>query len=217
MIILHICPLCAHASRFYAEDFQRAFSQCSECGLVFADPSSHPDAAAEKAVYDLHQNDPGDDRYRAFLARLAKPLIKRLQPGMEGLDYGCGPGPALAQMLSDAGMRMALYDPFYAPETAVLARTYDFVTCTETVEHFRRPAENWDRLAALLRPGAWLGVMTQLVISRERFCGWQYKNDQTHLCFYSLTVFQWLADRYCLELQQVDRDVLLLRKPGRPI
>jgi 2-polyprenyl-3-methyl-5-hydroxy-6-metoxy-1,4-benzoquinol methylase len=210
---MHNCPLCAYSSRFYAEDTQRSYFQCPQCDLVFADPASHLDAAAEKAIYDLHQNDPGDSGYRAFLARLATPLIERLQPGMAGLDYGCGPGPALAQMLSEAGMRVALYDPFYAPNADVLTRTYDFVTCTETVEHFRRPADDWEQLVALLRPGAWLSVMTQMVINRERFYRWQYKNDPTHLNFYSAAVFRWLAGRFQLEIQQVDRDVVLLRKP----
>lgn len=211
---MHNCPLCSCSSRFYAEDARRNYFQCPCCDLVFADPASHLDAAAEKAVYDLHRNDPDDSGYRAFLARLLTPFKERLQPGMEGLDYGCGPGPALARMLNEAGMRIALYDPFYAPDAAVLNRTYDFVACTETVEHFRRPAEDWEQLVALLRPGAWLGVVTQLVISRERFCGWQYKNDPTHVSFYSTTVFQWLACHFRLELQQAGRDVMLLRKPA---
>lgn len=100
-------------------------------------------------IYDLHRNDPDDGDYRNFLARLVTPLMQRLHPGMEGLDYGYGPGPALAQMLTEAGMRMALYDPFYAPDTAVLNRTYDFVTCTETAEHFRRPGRGLETIGVL--------------------------------------------------------------------
>lgn len=207
------CPLCAHATDTVAEDRRRRYFQCAACALIFADPATHLAAAAEKAVYDLHRNDPADAGYRAFLARLSTPLLTRLRPGMEGLDYGCGPGPALSAMLAGAGMRMTDYDPHYAPDPAALERDYDFVTCTEVVEHFRQPAEDWARLTALLRPGGWLGVMTQLVISRERFRGWQYKNDPTHVAFYSPQTFAWIGARFGLTVERADTAVLLLRKP----
>ena len=32
-----------------------------------------------------------------------KPLIKELKENSTGLDYGCGPGPALAKMLKEKG------------------------------------------------------------------------------------------------------------------
>ena len=62
--------------------------------------------------------------------------MARLLPKSQGLDYGCGPGPALAHMLREAGHDVALFDPFFAPDPAPFNRTYDFVTCTEVAEHF---------------------------------------------------------------------------------
>lgn len=67
-------------------------------------------------------------------------------------------------------------------------------------------------LTALLRPGGWLGVMTKLVISRERFATWHYKDDPTHIGFYSPVTFAWLGARFGLEVERVDRDVILLQK-----
>ena len=99
-------------------------------------------------------DDPG---YRRFLSKLADPLRGRLAPGAHGLDYGCGPGPALAAMLREAGHEMALYDPVYYPDTAPLQARYDFVTCTEVAEHFHAPAQEFDRMGALLRPGGLAG------------------------------------------------------------
>ncbi|MDA1381669.1 methyltransferase domain-containing protein [Plesiomonas shigelloides subsp. oncorhynchi] len=58
------------------------------------------------------------------------------------MDFGCGPGPLLAQMLEEAGFRMHKYDPYFHPERATLAREYDFVTCTEVAEHFMPPRKN---------------------------------------------------------------------------
>ena len=63
------------------------------------------------------------------------------------------PVPALAAMLTEAGHRMALYDPFFAPDPAPLA-VYDFVTCTEAAEHFHHPAAEFARLRAWCGPAA---------------------------------------------------------------
>jgi hypothetical protein len=206
------CPLCAHGAETYAEDRWRAYFHCPRCDLVFADPASHLDAAAAKEEYDRHENDPADSGYRRFLNRLAAPLVSRLSRGMEGLDYGCGPGPTLSVMLEEAGMTMAVYDPVYRPDPVVLDRRYDFVTCTEVVEHFSQPAHDWQCLTALVRPGGWLGIMTKLVISRERFVHWHYKNDLTHVGFYSPATFAWLGTHFGLTVERVDRDVLLMQK-----
>jgi hypothetical protein len=206
------CPLCANEAGTYAEDRRRAYFHCPRCDLVFADPSSHLDAEAEKAEYDRHENDPSDSRYRRFLGRLAKPLLGRLSPGMRGLDYGCGPGPTLSLMLEEAGMIMAVHDPFFRPNPEALGLQHDFVTCTEVVEHFTNPARDWERLSALLRTGSWLGIMTKLVIGRERFVTWHYKDDPTHVAFYSPSTFAWLGTHFGLTVERVDRDVILLQK-----
>ena len=56
-----------------------------------------------------------------------------------GLDFGCGPGPALANMMQSDGYEMEIYDPFFFPNKDALSKKYDFITCTETAEHFFNP------------------------------------------------------------------------------
>lgn len=206
------CPLCYQTTSAFFADRLRTYHECSCCRLIFADPASHVSPEREKALYDLHENDPEDAGYRRFLGRLSVPLLARLAPGMAGLDYGSGPGPVLAAMLEDAGMVMSVYDPFYAPDRGPLQRQYDFLTCTEVVEHFRHPAEDWKGMVALVCPGGWLGIMTQLAISRERFTRWQYKNDPSHVSFYSEATFAWLARHYRMDWERLGRDVILMRK-----
>lgn len=87
---------------------------------MFADPESQLVAARQNEQYDRHENDPGDWRYRSFLNRLALPPLERLNPGMQGLDFGCGPGPTHPLMLDEAGMTMAVFGPFYRPNADVL-------------------------------------------------------------------------------------------------
>ena len=152
------CPVClAAAARAFLTIQGRDYWRCTECGATFLEPTQRPDAAAERAHYDSHRNEIDDPGYRRFLARLTVPLLERLAPGSRVLDYGCGPGPALAAMLTEAGHDVCLYDPFYRPDTAVLEGPYDAITCTEVVEHFHEPMQELVRLRALLRPGGLLG------------------------------------------------------------
>ncbi len=211
---LPACPLCgAEDARAFAERRGTRYFRCGVCRLVFMHPERRPDAAAELAHYGTHWNDVHDPRYRAFLARVADPLAQRLPPGAHGLDYGAGPAPALARMMEERGFRMSVHDPFFAPDEDALRRTYDFVACTETAEHFHRPAAEWARLDALLRPGGWLGVMTELLDDARDFAGWRYARDPTHVCFYADETMRWIADRYGWRMESPGRNVVLFHKP----
>ncbi len=194
----------------------RLYWRCEACVATFVDPLHHPDPATERACYLTHRNETADPGYRRFLARLADPLLARLAPRSSGLDYGCGPGPALAEMLRDAGHTVALFDPVFHPGAAVLGRRYDFVTCTETVEHFHRPAEEFARLDALLAPGGWLAVMTCFQTDDARFAGWHYRRDPTHVVFYREATLRVLADRHGLDCEIPRKDVALMRKACAP-
>lgn len=207
------CPLCgAEQTQFYYEDACRPYYCCGCCGLVFVPGRYHLDRNAEKAEYDLHRNEVDDPGYRAFLSRLSVPLLERLPAGARGLDFGCGPGPALAAMLEEAGHAVSLYDSFYYPDVSVLNDEYLFVCATEVVEHLHAPGRELDRLWSLLAPGGWLGVMTKLVRDREAFAGWHYKNDATHVCFFSRATWRWWSQRNGARVEFVGADVILLQK-----
>ena len=177
-----------------------------------------PSMDQERARYETHENDPADPRYRSFLDRLATPLAERLEPGAEGLDVGSGPGPALSQMLTERGFPTAIWDPFFAPDPAPLVRRWDFVTCSETVEHFHDPAGGWARLFDLVQPGGWLGVMTEPIpdgaphpLEIDSLAAWWYARDPTHVALHRDRTFGWLAHRYGAELFRPSRSVALFR------
>jgi SAM-dependent methyltransferase len=207
------CPLCLSANcQIYSEDRRRQYWHCAQCELIFADPTALLNAEAELNIYQQHQNDPQDQRYRAFLNKLAAPLLQRLPSSMKGLDFGCGPGPTLSLMLAEAGHQMAIYDPYFANEPKVLTGQYDFICATEVIEHFYRPAQEWQLWLQLLKPGGWLGLMTKLTDEVDDFKSWHYKNDPTHVSFFSTTTFEYLATRDGFELEILGPDVILLHK-----
>lgn len=208
-----ICPLCraADVSKAY-QDRHRDYFLCRTCHLVFVPSEQFLSVEDEKARYDLHQNTPDDPRYRRFLSRLFIPMQERLVPGSHGLDFGSGPGPTLSVMFEEVGHSMATYDQFYAREPSVLEKQYDFITATEVLEHLHNPRKELDRLWDLLKPGGSLGVMTQLVLEGKAFVSWYYKNDPTHVCFFSRSTFEWLAAQWQAELTFADKDVFLFYK-----
>ncbi|MEX2528636.1 MAG: class I SAM-dependent methyltransferase [Gemmatimonadota bacterium] len=188
------------------------FLQCPACDLVFRHRAELLGRDAERARYDTHENHPHDPAYRAFLSRLAHPLLEHLPQGAAGLDYGAGPGPALATMLEEAGHPMAIWDPFYATDRAPLAKTYDFLTCTETVEHFYTPAREFALMDTLVRPGGWLGIMTGILYPDMVFHDWWYIRDPTHVAFYAPTTLEWIAQFYGWKAHFPCKNVVLYHK-----
>lgn len=208
------CPLCysCRIMEFY-QDQNRRYFQCDTCALIFVDPDSLPTPEEEKERYDQHNNSPEDLEYRKFLGRLAEPLAEHLGSApQQGLDFGSGPGPTLSVMLEEMGYTMSIHDPFFAPERSVLNRQYDFVTCTEAIEHFHRPGREWQMLINLVRSGGWLAIMTSLAPDIEDFRSWHYKEDPTHVGFFSKKTFRYLATRDGLKCEFVGDDLILLRK-----
>lgn len=209
------CPVCVTGELTPFEVVRgTAYWRCRQCQATLMDPESRLSGEREKTVYGLHENDPEDPGYRRFLARLTTPLLQRLLPGACGLDFGCGPGPTLAVMLEEQGMEMALYDPFFHPDETVLQGSYDFITCTEVVEHLHHPAEVFRQLDRMLKPGSCLGVMTCFQTDDARFANWHYRRDPTHVVFYREATMAWLARAFGWEMDVPAKDVVLFQKPG---
>jgi len=206
------CPLC-HSSRasLLADINNRRYFECRDCELAFLDPAHRLDADAERTHYLTHNNDPADVGYRTFLDQLARPLSEQLPVGASGLDYGSGPGTTMSLMLRERGFAMTDYDPFFAPDINVLEHRYDFITCSETAEHFFDPATEFERFRQLLRPGGWLGLMTQIRLPDDSFTDWYYHRDPTHVCFYQLVTMEWIADYFGWTVQSPCKNVALFR------
>jgi 2-polyprenyl-3-methyl-5-hydroxy-6-metoxy-1,4-benzoquinol methylase len=107
---------------------------------------------------------------------------------------------------------MAVYDPFFAPDRAVLDRSYDFISCTETAEHFHNPADEFDRLEGLLRPGGWLALMTCLHTEETNFGKWYYRKDPTHVVFYAAQTMRQIATIRGWSYEFPANNVVLMRK-----
>lgn len=208
-----ICNLCRSdaASSFQTLD-KKVYWACRVCGCKYLDKFHFVEREEEEQRYLEHNNDIKDKAYRLFLSKLSDPLKEKISLGSHGLDFGCGTGPALADMLTQDGYEVSLYDPFFYPDKNVLSKQYDFVTCTETAEHFHNPCKEFNRLDDLLKPGAWLGIMTSFLTSDDEFENWYYRRDPTHVTFYCEKTFQVIASQRNWKCEIKSKDVVLLQK-----
>ena len=187
------CPLC-QSSPLYSirTQLKRSFFRCSNCDLVFLNPSERLSTLEEKARYETHENDVTDTKYQEFVSPLVNWITGQLPRGSSGLDFGAGTGPILATELEKHGFKMDKYDPFFWPDQAPLGKSYDFVVASEVVEHFADPKKEFELLKRLIKPGGILGLMTLLHDAKTEIENWYYLKDPTHICAYSEKTFEWL-------------------------
>ena len=207
------CVLCQQPQlTFYHQDKKREYWQCQHCQLVQVPKAFHLSVEQEKAEYDKHDNQDDDLGYRRFLSRCLSPVLERVTPEQSGLDFGCGEGKVLSKMADELGVQINNYDLFYANDKSLLEREYDFITATEVIEHIYDAKSAFELFDRLLKPNGFIALMTKRVLDIEAFSRWHYKNDPTHICFYSLVTFEWLAKHYGWTLEVMSNDVVFLKK-----
>ena len=206
------CLLCeSKNNRFFFRDKFRAYRRCNVCSIIFVPKRFHVSKQVEKARYEEHDNDPNNAGYRQFLQRIAEPIKARFAKGASGLDFGSGPTPLLAEILEAAGFQMEIYDLFYQTNRSVFERRYDFIVSTEVFEHLREPLRELENLFAMLKQNGVLAVMTQVYNDLTDFSDWHYKNDRTHICFYSVETFGWLSKYFGVSYAQIEDDIFIFK------
>lgn len=185
-----VCKLCQHKVEKYCEFFKQpqSFYLCSNCRAIYRDSTTFLNAKSEKERYCTHNNDVLDVRYQKFVSPLTEAVDKDFSQTAMGLDYGCGTGPVATFLLKNKGYNMTLYDPFFYPDTTYTKNLYDFIICCEVMEHFHKPKDEFQKLKSLLKPHGKLYCKTKMLtddFSVEEFKKWHYKNDPTHVFFYS--------------------------------
>jgi hypothetical protein len=207
------CPLCgSDNTELISNTGKQVYFSCDNCELTSLSQNQLLEPAEEQFRYEQHNNNPNDPRYRDFLGKLFNPLQPLLEQGSFGLDFGCGPGPALALMFKEAGYRMNTYDPYFANNPSVLDERYDFITSTEVFEHLYNPYKEIDLLFSLLKPRGIVGVMTKLLKDEIDFPTWFYRNDTTHVSFYTKKTWEWVSNHWNAKILTLDDNIVIIQK-----
>ncbi len=174
------------------------YHKCRTCGSLWANDARCDPAMLRRCYTDT------STAYWAYLrdderlqARLVG-LLDRYAPGRALCDVGCGDGrflsalpsqwikhgleaaPRAVELCRAAGFDVGLGTPAASPRPAA----YDAVTCLDTLEHMLDPAAEVAGMAAMLRPGGVLLIVTgdaQAGTARLAGSSWEYLHCVGHV------------------------------------
>ncbi|MEJ2497326.1 MAG: class I SAM-dependent methyltransferase [Sulfurovaceae bacterium] len=202
------CILCGSTSM--AWKLSNRFYHCDICDCIMKPKSSFLTKNEEKGRYDLHKNDANECGYRAFVSPVVERIKKEQSCDAKGLDFGSGRDSAVVTQLQEVGYDIKSYDPYYFPDEEVLKRRYDYISCTEVIEHFYRPQKEFQRLKDMLQEDGALYIMTEIYSEDNDFKNWYYKEDPTHVIFYTKKSFEWIKEHYGFKSLEINGRVIKL-------
>ncbi|MBI6120217.1 class I SAM-dependent methyltransferase [Salegentibacter maritimus] len=206
------CLLCKGATKKSWSDKNREFVECTHCGSIQLLPEYYISKKAEEARYLTHNNDVENTGYQDFVKPITSRILQDFSPEDNGLDYGCGTGPVISIQLEKAGYKTTLYDPYFHPNKEALKSQYHFIICCEVMEHFYKPKEEFKTLASLLKPGGKLYCKTALYSDKIDFNNWYYKNDATHVFFYTEKSLKWIKENLGFSGLEIRADSIVFSK-----
>ena len=204
------CPLCENDSTHFFIYRKRTYFRCNGCNSIFVDPDNLLGYENEKERYLEHNNDVFDPGYRNFVRPLVDVVISEFTPQHFGLDFGAGPGPVISQMLKEKAYNIVQYDPFFCNNIDLLTSQYDYIVCCEVIEHFHDPAKEFSSLKSMLNHGGKLILKTDILKPNTDFKQWYYKNDATHVFFYSLKSFDFIVKKFGFSQITIDDRLIII-------
>ncbi len=191
--------------------FELIYHRCEQCFLVMKDHSLYLSKDEELHRYDMHRNDSMDLNYRNFILKAILPIAEF--SFNSHLDFGSGKSSVLVDYYKNKGSYSVPYDLYYFNDQKVFNEKFDLITMTEVIEHLKGPMFELERLVSILNTGGFLVVMTSFYCEDIDFKNWWYKNDFTHIAFYSHQTFEYIAKKFNLKIFYFDhKSVVILQK-----
>ena len=188
-------PLClGKKNLLYDQDKHRSYNLCEDCELIFVSRDEILPAIDELKRYEAHQNEENDLHYQQYLQQIVDSSLPYLNVNAKGLDFGCGKTTLLAQNFKKQGLQVDSYDVFFHPSEEIFNKKYDFIVLSEVIEHLAHPRDVMEKLCRLLNPHGQFFIKTKLhPDDSNSFKNWFYKRDLTHVQFFNLKSFTFLA------------------------
>lgn len=197
------CRICGFETREVYQQTFGLYHYCQRCEFISKDEKFIVSSKEELKIYNHHNNSIDDPRYLAYFNRfLQDAVFKYVNKGKEGLDFGSGPSPVLAQTLEKYyDYKMDIYDLFYAKDKVYIGKKYDLITSTEVVEHLRDPMPYFKLFLELMKDDSVLAIMTLFHKNNDKdFKEWHYIRDSTHISFYTAKTFEYIARKVGLKI-----------------
>lgn len=191
------CKLCLEqTSAQKLEAHGREFFCCENCGYVQVNPQQILSILEEEKRYQLHENALGDPRYEEFLCPMVDLVEAHVPSQAKGIDIGSGKEKVMESLLRSRGRMLVSYDLYFHADERLLKNSYDYLVCSETLEHFRDPREELKRFGVLVKKGGKLFFRTSFFSHERKFSDWHYQRDPTHIGFFAKETFEWMEKEF---------------------
>jgi len=211
-MVKYYCSLCNYETSYILTFRNKDYFECPNCESIQMHPDSFISLEKEKHRYELHNNDVFDLGYRNFVKPILDYIFNNFNINDLGLDFGAGHGPVIAKILEDKNFDIKIYDPFFHNNKALLKSKYDYIIICEVIEHFHKPKQEFELLYNLLNPNGQLIIMTDPLLDNTEFSKWYYKNDETHVFFYSLKTFEYIQKEFKFSNFTIDNRLIVFTK-----
>ncbi len=202
------CPLCTTLSREFYKKIN-IYYKCEHCHSIFVDENNRIDLESEKLVYQQHENNVEDKNYQKFVSPITNAIIKDFLPTAKGLDFGAGTAPVVSKVLQDKSYEIKQYDPFFHNTPKVIESKYDFIASCEVIEHFFNPYKEFGLFKNMLHKNGKIYLMTEIYHEGIDFASWYYKNDPTHVFFYTKESFEWIKNEFGFSTVTIEKRLII--------
>jgi len=213
---MEICKVCkSDSSSFIDEKTSKIYHQCLNCDYIFLDKSFYIDEDTEKKHYDKHHNNLESVGYVQMFQDLVEGFVLPKKDFISSaLDFGCGEGEVLPIVLERNGIECDRYDLFYFPKKIYKDKKYDLILSTEVIEHLDKPLDMLNEILSHINESAYIILMTAFhPLNREDFLKWWYIRDITHIGFFTIKTFEYIAKELNLKIvKHNDKNTIMFQK-----
>ena len=197
------CKICNSKTNILRDKkTSKNYYKCSKCKYIFLDEEFYIDESREKSHYDKHHNNLESLGYVKMFEDLVSEFVDSLHVEVEtALDFGCGEGEVLPIVLERNDISCDRYDLFYFPKKIYEDKKYDLIVSTEVFEHLENPLRMFKKLLLHVEDEGYLLLMTAFHPNDDdKFLKWWYIRDITHIGFFNLDTFEYLARELNLKI-----------------
>ncbi|HIO95879.1 MAG TPA: class I SAM-dependent methyltransferase [Campylobacterales bacterium] len=210
------CKICYDKTKTI-RDKKKSFIyyRCLSCGFVYLDDTQMVDSVNEKKQYELHNNSFESLGYVKMFEDFIEEAIAPYKQNIKtALDFGCGPGPVLAELLRRKGVEVDQYDLYFSPKKVYEGKKYDLITSTEVFEHLQKPIEVLEILVKHINDNGYIILMTKFPPKDDiTFLNWWYRRDVTHISFFTPKSFEIMAEKVGLKMiKTINDNIVVLQK-----
>jgi len=200
-----MCKICGKPTEREYDEQTKSYYDLCECGFISKDRVI--DGDVEYDHYAKHNNTMENTGYVDMFERLLSKVEMYLK-GETLLEYGCGPGPVLAELLKRRGFDVKTYDKYFEHDEDYDKFLYDVVTLTEVIEHFDDPMMELENIKSLMKSKGVLIIQTMFI--QEPFFDWWYRRDYTHISFFNVNVFSIIASKLGFNILYTDNSSIIV-------